>query len=121
MRPWVCALALMGCAGADHVLLREARPAVEGPDTIVRRGQATPEGLVDVALLHAWGKGFRWRLVGLTFSEGRSGALEALREEARNLGCDMVVRVDLITDGARDAQIYGVCAAATSTSARLVP
>lgn len=118
MKPWMFALVFLGCAGADHVLLQEPRDAIEGPVNIVRRGQPIPQGLKDIALIHAWGKSFRWRLVGLTFSEGRSGALEALREEARNLGCDTVVRVNLISDGARDAQIYGVCAAATSTAAR---
>jgi hypothetical protein len=113
-RAWLLALALASCAtsGAQHVVTGAERPAYAGEVRVFMREDFYDGDIEELAFIQATGADVYvswWKL-----SDAVPNALEALRERARELGCNAVVNVDVFYDESRlsgtDAYVFGTCA-----------
>ena len=93
-------LVLTGCGTLEtHSVVTGAPSAAQtGPVDIVLEGSKEPEGLEEVAIVQAVGRGSKADLEDL---------IDGLKEEARLLGCDAVVRVH-VDQGAAVASASGI-------------
>ena len=102
MRCATLLLALVGCGTLEvhHVMTGPAGNPYGGDVRILLESAPVPDGIEEVAIVQAVGSGHKARLEVL---------LEGLKGRARQLGCDLIVRVR-IDQGATTATASGVAA-----------